>query len=293
MRKMLIAASMIIVFAALGIGGALFYNTPVNYVSFDINPSVELGLNAFDTVVSAQGVNEDGKNLLVDGNLYQYSLQNAMSYLVQQAAEQGYISEDGSTVIAVTALCNNEQKAIELQNSGEQGIKIALQTKNKEAVVYAAQAGLEIRTKAQEMGVSPGKYRLIQVLEALDPGINPEQYKGAKITDIIAKAGQLLGTSNMTAQQFGGYAGTLEKIDGVARQIQSGGSGQGSSAGQGSGSASMAEQEANQNSGTSSNQEQEQNKNQYSGTASQASGGSSGAGSSGSGSYGSGSGGKR
>jgi hypothetical protein len=44
----------------LAVGGYAFYNTPINYVSFDVNPSVELGLNFFDKVVSCEACNEEG-----------------------------------------------------------------------------------------------------------------------------------------------------------------------------------------------------------------------------------------
>jgi len=61
MRKALLAsACSIAVVGLLAYGGFAVYKTPVNYVSIDINPSVELGLNLFDRVVSVEGMKEDG-----------------------------------------------------------------------------------------------------------------------------------------------------------------------------------------------------------------------------------------
>ena len=44
-------------------GGYLFYFTPVSAISIDVNPSVELGVNRFDKVISVEGRNEDGCKL--------------------------------------------------------------------------------------------------------------------------------------------------------------------------------------------------------------------------------------
>ena len=44
-----------------GFTGVYAYQKPVSFVSLDINPSMELGVNVFDVVVSAKAYNNDGK----------------------------------------------------------------------------------------------------------------------------------------------------------------------------------------------------------------------------------------
>ena len=46
--------------AAVGFGGYRWYAEPTAFVSLDVNPSIELEVNRFDTVVAARGVNETG-----------------------------------------------------------------------------------------------------------------------------------------------------------------------------------------------------------------------------------------
>ena len=46
------------------IGGHWIYFTPTVEISIDINPSIELGINRFDRVVSFASYNEDGQKLL-------------------------------------------------------------------------------------------------------------------------------------------------------------------------------------------------------------------------------------
>lgn len=53
-----------ILLLAVGIGSFWWIQTPVSYVSIDVNPSVELALNRFDRVVSAKAYNTEGEEIL-------------------------------------------------------------------------------------------------------------------------------------------------------------------------------------------------------------------------------------
>ena len=46
------------------LAGEYSFFAPVSAISVDVNPSVELGINLFDRVVSAVGYNEDGTALI-------------------------------------------------------------------------------------------------------------------------------------------------------------------------------------------------------------------------------------
>lgn len=61
--RALTAAVACLVLLVVGIGGYQFYFTPTPVLSIDINPSLELGVNRFDKVVSVQSYNEDGQAL--------------------------------------------------------------------------------------------------------------------------------------------------------------------------------------------------------------------------------------
>jgi len=253
MKKMIAVLSSIAACAILVIGGFAYYDNPVNYVSLDINPSVEFGINTFDRVVSAEAYNDDGTQLLDAAPYINLTLEEAVDTLVQEAVEQGFIMDDGSTVIAVTAESNEASTATELQNVCESGINLALETQETSAVIYTDCVNLQLRTRAREAGVSPGKYRLIEVLQSCDSNITIEQYKNAKITNIITAASEII--SGQGNGQNGEYAGALERIQAAAQQVQA--------------ANGFTEQERNQNQNsetTGIEQEQEQNQNQNSGT---------------------------
>ena len=218
MKKLLVALSAAAACALLAIGGYAYYSTPVNYVSFDINPSVELGLNTFGTVVSAESCNEDGALLLQNRTFTRLSLEDALGGLVEEAGKQGFLAQDGSSVIAVTAESERTETAARLQADCENDVRLALQTQNRNAVVYTDCSDLQLRTRAQAAGVSPGKYKLIAALQALEPDVSVEDYRDAKNTDIIAKAGALLEKSG--AGQDDAYARTYPLMGAAAPPVR-------------------------------------------------------------------------
>ena len=101
-KKMFLALSSIAACAVFTFGGYMYYNTPVNYVSLDINPSIELGINAFDRVVSVEDYNEDGTLLLKANEYTHQTLEHEIQALIQEAAKQDFIKDSGSTVITAT-----------------------------------------------------------------------------------------------------------------------------------------------------------------------------------------------
>lgn len=252
-RKLLVAISSLAACALLAFGGYAYYRTPVSYLCLDINPSVELGINAFQRVVRTEAYNEDGFRLLENNECMNLSVEDAVGILVQDAEAQGFIAEDGSTVIAVTVESDGKETAAKLQNSGEAGIDSALDTSETTAVVYSDCSDLQLREQAREAGVSPGKLRLIRLLQALDPGITVEEYQDAKITEIIIKANELMSQSSSTGWQDGDDSETLARIRDAAQQVQA--------------AYANAEQEQNRNGGQNQNQgsgsgEENQNQNQ-------------------------------
>ncbi|MDD3692400.1 MAG: hypothetical protein PHX02_00640 [Oscillospiraceae bacterium] len=193
MKKGVIAACIAIAAGAVIFGGYHFYQFPINYVSLDINPSVELGINVFDRVVSAKATNEDGQCLLnATTKIENLSVDKAIDNLVQQAAEQKYIADDGSSVISVTVQSDDEDRALRLRKKSERGVGLAMSTKKIFAAVYGDCSKLSLRTEAKELNISPGKYKMIKMLQVLDPTVTVEQYADAKVNEIIRKANEIL-----------------------------------------------------------------------------------------------------
>ena len=95
MKKILAASiAAVFVFGAV-LAGGIRYNqkNPIAYVSLDINPSVELGVNASDIVVTAESENEDGQVILENQEIINKDISEALTELINSASENNYINE--------------------------------------------------------------------------------------------------------------------------------------------------------------------------------------------------------
>src|SRR5699024_6725608 len=57
------AAACLLLLTTVSAGGAWVYLTPDAYISIDINPSLEFGINRFGRIVSVESFNDDGQDL--------------------------------------------------------------------------------------------------------------------------------------------------------------------------------------------------------------------------------------
>nr|WP_160687977.1 hypothetical protein [Clostridium sp. C2-6-12] len=189
-KKIALALSAGVIFSLAG-GTYAYAKTPVAYVSVDINPSVELGVNAFDTVVSVEAYNEDGKNVLEGTNLVNSKIDDAVSTVVTNAIKEGYIKEDGSSAIEITTATDKEKVADELDEELKGKVDKTLDDNNKEAKVESEKVALARRDEARKLGITPGKLNLIQKLQELDPAITVEEYKDSSVKNIQKKFKEL------------------------------------------------------------------------------------------------------
>ena len=167
-RRWIPAAACLLLLTVALWGGTWLYFTPTMEISVDINPSVELGVNRFDRVISVDGYNEDGQALARLLNVKYRDCEDA----IQQILETDTVS---------TLLANDELLSIAVVGENDtQTARVLSQIEGCTAGVenvscYAAHAE-DVET-AHALGLSCGKYRMYQELQALDPGITVEEVR--------------------------------------------------------------------------------------------------------------------
>lgn len=166
-------------------GSYVHYKTPVAYLSIDINPSIELGVNAFDKVVSAEGYNADGKTVLNGIDVYGTNVEEAVSTVITSAADNGFIESDGSTVVSLTSETDNINISNNLKTEAETAVNKALKERGKMAVIYKDNVALAFHYEARELNITPGKLNLINKLQAVNQIAAVDQYKEVKVKDIV------------------------------------------------------------------------------------------------------------
>ncbi|MEL4105896.1 hypothetical protein AAFA46_03495 [Oscillospiraceae bacterium WX1] len=199
LKRIIAVACAAVLVCALPAGAYAYYKTPTSYVSVDINPSVELGINAFGVVVSVTPYNDDGKTIIEGLSLLNLDVGDAVKQLVVSASDHGFIMDDGSTLIAVTAESNNDKTAQQLQEDAKEGAEDAVSGEHT-ASVQAEAIGLARRDRAQALGITPGKLNLIEKLQALDPTIKVEDYKDASVMEIQKKYTELKREQHQNGQ---------------------------------------------------------------------------------------------
>jgi len=191
MKKKIALALSVGVILSLAGGGYAYAKTPVAYVSMDINPSVELGVNAFDNVVSVEAYNEDGEKILEGTDLVNADIEEAVSTVISNAISEGYIKEDGLSAIEITTSTDKYDVATELDKSLKEIAEETLNDNNVEAEIETQKVALVRRDEARKLGITPGKLNLIQKLQELDPTITVEDYKTSSVKDIQKKTKEL------------------------------------------------------------------------------------------------------
>lgn len=191
MRMITAAAALILVAGILAFAGVTWIQTPVAALSIEINPSVELAINALNRVVTARSFNEDGADLLAGLDLKQSPIKEAVAALVMAAARSGCLAADGSSIIAITSSTDDEDLIKLLEQISDDAARDALAQTSSQASIYhdnTAHARIE---EAHQLGITPGRLNLIQKLIDLDPTKNVGNYLTANTADIMKAVNDL------------------------------------------------------------------------------------------------------
>ena len=169
-KVMAAAASFVLVVSA---GGWLWF-TPVSAVSIDAAQPVELKINRFGRVVSAEGT---------DGLLFS-GCEEAVSRLLDELPADA----DGELYITVTGGDETLAETVFACTAGRQG-------------VYCDAGSSEEISAAEETGLPLGKYRMLLALQALDPSVTAEEVAGRSMKQLREWEASLSGEADETDGQ--------------------------------------------------------------------------------------------
>lgn len=138
------------------------HNEVYAYMSIDINPSIELGINDKFQVIEISPYNEEGEEIVNQiPNWKKKSVKEVTSQIVKQIKNQGYTRDNYEIVIA-TVNTQKENKALETKFEKEiTEIKETIQ--KEELEVKVMDASPKEREKAKEHGLSTGAYKETEI----------------------------------------------------------------------------------------------------------------------------------
>lgn len=154
--------------------GYRFYFTASSIVSIDINPSLELEINYFGQVISAQGYNEDGEVLLDSLNVLYCHYDDAIDEIMESQIIQDYMNNDEYLSIAVVNVYSQQSDDIVSYVND-------CHYYNNSACYSLSMEDVE---SAHETGLSYGKYQLYLQIKAVDDDITTQEIQNMSMKDI-------------------------------------------------------------------------------------------------------------
>lgn len=160
----------------------------VAYVSLDINPSIELGIDSQSRVIEANGLNEDGQKLLQVKPVIGKDIYTAMSELVSAAIDQQYINTQKENLVFTAIELEPKAPAHVVEEKQiYQAINKSLASAKQPAKVEVTEAQADARQAAHKLGVSMGRYLLIKEEIKEDKNIRPQDLVNKSLTELGAK----------------------------------------------------------------------------------------------------------
>lgn len=166
------AACLLFVFV---IGGSWMFLTPTAYISIDINPSLELGINRFDRVVSVEGFNDDGRDLADLLHIRFQNYNDAVETILNSQDIADYLLQDA--VMTVTVAGETETQHDEILENVESCV-------SDHENVSCHSGSVEEMHEAHDSGLSFGKYRALLELQELDPSITADDIRDLSMKEI-------------------------------------------------------------------------------------------------------------
>lgn len=156
-------------------GGHWLYFTPITKISIDINPSIELNINRFGRVVSADGYNDDGQELLDALNIKFLNYNDALEQIFSNKKIELLLAGDEVMTITVTGENPAQSEQIFL------GVEACTAERKNTYCYYASSKEV---AEARKAGLPYGKYRAFLELQKLDPDITVEDVQGMTMREI-------------------------------------------------------------------------------------------------------------
>lgn len=172
------AAAACVFLLTAGLAGIWVFFSPVSAISVDINPSLELGINRFDRVVSVESFNAEGEALAQELNLRFLDYTHALHRLLDDQQVQSYL--DQGEGLSILVVCDDQTRS-ETMLAQVEGCT------SGRGNVYCHSGGSEHASEAHAAGLSTGKYQAYLSLKDLDPTVTTEDAQGMTMKEIRDK----------------------------------------------------------------------------------------------------------
>lgn len=189
MKKILVVVMSILAVLGLSACASTSAQEQEYYVSVDINPSIEFIVDEEDNVVSFELLNEDAEILAADIDFIGMNVEDALALFLEKATEAGYIeitSDENAVLITVLGTEENDEVSA-LRNRLRNRAQREFAMRNIMASIITEDFTAEdLVEEAENLGISPGKLRLIKVAQVMDQELLIEDAVDLSVRDLLA-----------------------------------------------------------------------------------------------------------
>lgn len=164
------------------------------YVTFDINPSMELRLNENNEVIETKAYNADGEALLSQLSLTSLSLDESVSLLLSNEKFQSYMNEG---YLQVSVYSEDSKHSLELETMLDE----TLSTHYTQEQYGCSCASKQDHEKANDHHMSFGRYQMIEMIIDIDPDYQIDELQNTSMVELKALYERLSGTTLEETQQ--------------------------------------------------------------------------------------------
>ena len=160
---------------ALIVGGAGIWLSPVTRIGLDINPSLEIRVNALDRVISLEGLNADGEALAAALDVSAMPYDEAMSRIMVSDELGAYLK--AGSLLSITVSGRGAEQTL------NQVVCRAYAVADDDQVFYILADSSTVKA-ARELGLTVAQYEALTVLRKSDPEATPEQVRAMTMAEI-------------------------------------------------------------------------------------------------------------
>ena len=169
-RLAALAASAVLCLSAAGL-----WFSPVKRIGLDINPSVEIRVNALDRVIALEGLNPDGEKLAAALDVAGMDYGDAMGRIMVSDELGGYL--DAGNLLSITVSGRGAEQTL------KQVVCRAYAVAEDEQVFYILADDATVRAAKAE-GLSVVQYEALTALRQSDPAVTAEDVRSLTMTEI-------------------------------------------------------------------------------------------------------------
>ena len=194
-RILSIAAGFVLLIAGVFLYKNFTGSDAAALVSIDVNPSIELEVDADERIIIARALNDDGKKVLSGMKLEGTDLNTGVNAIVGSMLKNGYIDElRNSVLVSVSGDGSIDTAALEAKLMQE--VSSALDGAGAVVAQNLDDIDDDTRKLAERYGISVGKAAFIEKIIELNPTLKVEELAPLSINELclLAKGKEIGGT---------------------------------------------------------------------------------------------------